>query len=87
MSQLLAYAKSNNNQHLCTWLAFNKAVGSDGTEGVWHETYHVNAGTYENIYVNMPSFGLSEAGNVVLAVPQCWLGGWLFEPQLRGTLA
>ncbi|CAN5449321.1 DUF4188 domain-containing protein [soil metagenome] len=67
MEQLLAYAKSKDNQHLPAWQAFNKAVGSDGSVGVWHETYHVNAGTYENIYVNMPSFGLSAAGNVVQA--------------------
>lgn len=67
VDQLLAYAKGKDNHHLPAWQAFNKAVGSDGTVGVWHETYHVRAGTYENIYVNMPAFGLSAVGNVVSA--------------------
>jgi hypothetical protein len=30
--------------------------------GIWHETYAVSPGTYENIYVNMPPFGLARAG-------------------------
>jgi hypothetical protein len=30
--------------------------------GLWHETYVASAGTYENVYVNMPAFGLGKAG-------------------------
>jgi hypothetical protein len=30
--------------------------------GIWHETYTASPGTYENIYVNMPAFGLGKAG-------------------------
>jgi hypothetical protein len=49
-------------QHLPAWRAFNQAVGTDGSVGIWHETYGVAPGTYENVYVNMPSFGLGKAG-------------------------
>ena len=50
--------------HLPAWQAFNKAVGTDGSVGIWHETYAVKPGGYENIYVNMPPFGLGRAGLV-----------------------
>ena len=62
MEQLLAYAKSRDSQHLPAWHAFNKSVGTDGSVGIWHETYAASPGTYENIYVNMPPFGLGRAG-------------------------
>ena len=64
MDQLLAYAKMRGAAHLPAWQAFNKAVGTDGSVGIWHETYAVKPGSYENIYVNMPPFGLGRAGLV-----------------------
>jgi len=64
MEQLLAYAKDKESQHLPAWRAFNQAVGADGTVGIWHETYAVSPGNYENVYVNMPLFGLAKAGKV-----------------------
>ena len=64
MEQLLAYAKNKEAQHLPAWRAFNKAVGTDGSVGIWHETYKASSATYENIYVNMPLFGLGKAGYV-----------------------
>jgi hypothetical protein len=64
MDQLLAYAKDRNAAHLPAWRDFNRAVGTDGSVGIWHETYKVAAGDYENIYVNMPLFGLGKAGTV-----------------------
>ncbi len=64
MEQLLAYAKNKDAQHLPAWRSFNKAVGTDGSVGIWHETYAVSPGTYENIYVNMPPFGLGKAGSM-----------------------
>ncbi|MDM0113066.1 DUF4188 domain-containing protein [Variovorax sp. J22R133] len=67
MEQLLAYAKSKNASHLPAWQAFNRNVGTDGTVGVWHETYAASQGTYENIYVNMPPFGLGVAGTTQAA--------------------
>ncbi len=64
MDQLLAYAKMRDAAHLPAWRAFNKAVGTDGSVGIWHETYAVKPGGYENIYINMPPFGLGRAGSV-----------------------
>jgi len=62
--QLLAYAKNKDAQHLPAWKNFNKAVGSNGSVGIWHETYQATNGTYENIYANMPPFGLGKAGTL-----------------------
>ncbi len=59
---LVAYAQSRDAEHLPAWKAFNQSVGSDGTVGIWHETYQVAAGQYECIYANMPRFGLATAG-------------------------
>jgi hypothetical protein len=64
MDQLLAYAKNKNAQHLPAWRAFNKAVGNNGSVGIWHETYAASPGTYENFYGNMPRFGLGSAGHL-----------------------
>ena len=67
MEQLLSYAKSRESEHLPAWQAFNKAVGTDGTVGIWHETYAASPGSYENVYVNMPPFGLGKAGTLQAA--------------------
>ena len=64
---LLAYAKARDAQHLPAWQAFNRAVGQSGDVGVWHETYVVTPGRYENIYVNMPPFGLGKVGTLTRA--------------------
>lgn len=50
--------------HLPAWKAFNQSVGTDGTVGIWHETFAVNAGAHESVYVNMPAFGLGRAGSL-----------------------
>jgi hypothetical protein len=67
MEQLIDYAKNKDSAHLPAWQAFNKAVGTDGSVGIWHETYKASPGTYENVYVNMPAFGLGKAGLLVEA--------------------
>lgn len=55
---LEAYARDRDQSHWPAWTAFNKAVGNDGTVGIFHETYVVEAHHHETIYVNMPPFGL-----------------------------
>ncbi len=60
--QLIDYAQSRNAAHLPAWKAFNQKVGTDGTVGIWHETYQVSAGKYECVYANMPAFGLALSG-------------------------
>ncbi len=62
MEQLLAYATNKEAEHLPAWKAFNRSVGSNGSVGIWHETYAVSEGRYETIYVNMPPFGLGKVG-------------------------
>lgn len=62
MEQLLDYAKSKESEHLPAWRSFNQAIGTDGSVGIWHETYKASPGSHECIYVNMPPFGLGKAG-------------------------
>ena len=65
---LEAYAKARDKAHLPAWQAFNKAVASNGDVGIWHETYVIEPGKYENIYNNMPPYGLGAVGTIVDAV-------------------
>lgn len=67
MDLLLDYAKARSSAHLPAWQRFNKAIGTDGTVGIWHETYKAAAGAYENVYVNMPPFGLGRVGPLMEA--------------------
>jgi len=55
------YATGKSFAHLPAWSAFNKAVGSNGDVGIWHETYRVRPGDFECVYNNMPRFGLASA--------------------------
>jgi Domain of unknown function (DUF4188) len=59
---LVAYAQSRDAAHLPAWKAFNQSIGSDGTVGIWHETYQAADHRYECVYANMPRFGLALAG-------------------------
>lgn len=67
MDQLLAYAKDRSAAHLPAWQSFNRAIGTDGTVGIRHETYQAQPGSFENVYVNMPPFGLGKVGPLVEA--------------------
>ena len=64
---LEAYAKSRDHAHLPAWAAFNRAVGSSGDVGIWHETYRTRPGDAETLYHNMPPFGLARAVGAVPA--------------------
>lgn len=59
------FARNPSDLHLPAWQSFNKAVGSDGSVGIWHETYLIQPGQYEAIYGNMPAFGLAAATELV----------------------
>lgn len=67
IDQLIDYAHAKDQSHFPAWAAFNKAVGSDGTVGIWHETYFVTPGSFECVYGNMPTFGLAAATSSVPA--------------------
>ncbi len=67
IDSLLSYAKAKDSHHLPAWQAFNQSIAKDGSVGIWHETYLVKPGNFENVYVNMPAFGLGKAGTLVEA--------------------
>ena len=55
------FARNPDDPHMPAWRRFNQSVGTDGSVGIWHETYAVGAGRHETIYNNMPPFGLAKA--------------------------
>ncbi|MEM7533769.1 MAG: DUF4188 domain-containing protein [Chloroflexota bacterium] len=63
--ELERYAKDKEQAHLPAWAAFNRAIGSNGDVGIWHETYRIRPGDYECVYNNMPAFGLAKATKLV----------------------
>ncbi|GAC1358179.1 MAG: DUF4188 domain-containing protein [Herpetosiphon sp.] len=63
--QLDRFARDPRQTHLPAWRRFTRAIGSDGSVGIWHETFLVGAGQYETIYANMPIFGLAAASSHV----------------------
>ena len=65
--KLLAYAHDASAEHFPAWKAFNRAVGKDGSVGIWHETYSIEPGKFECVYANMPLFGLAAAASYVPA--------------------
>jgi len=67
IEQLMDYSKNKNSEHLPAWRAFNQSIATDGSVGIWHETYRAGPSTYENVYINMPEFGLGKAGALVEA--------------------
>jgi hypothetical protein len=62
---LQRFARDQDNPHLEAWRRFNRAVGTSGDVGIWHETYVVAPGAHEAIYANMPRIGLAAAGEHV----------------------
>ena len=62
------FARNPEDPHLPAWRRFNRTVGSDGSVGIWHETFMIEPGNYEAIYSNMPPFGLAKATQHVPAV-------------------
>jgi Monooxygenase af470-like len=65
---LESFARNPSDPHLQVWKDFNRRVGADGSVGIWHETFVVNAGQYECLYGNMPLFGLAAATEHAAAV-------------------
>jgi len=59
--ELDRFARDPHKAHLPAWRRFNRVVGTDGSVGIWHETYLVGADQYETIYGNLPVWGLAAA--------------------------
>jgi hypothetical protein len=62
---LEAYARNKDGKHFPAWQKFNQRVRSNGDVGIWHETFLVKEGGYENIYNNMPPHGLGKIGKLM----------------------
>ena len=62
--KLIAYSKATDSEHLPAWKAFNKAARKTNAVGIYHETYVIDPGKSENIYVNMPKFGFGKVGHL-----------------------
>jgi hypothetical protein len=58
---IFRFASDRTAPHLEPWRTFQRRVGSDGSVGIWHETYSLQPGSREAVYVNMPDFGLAKA--------------------------
>ena len=67
MEKLFAYAHDRQGQHFPAWGEFNRKVKDNPAVGIWHETYALTPDNCENIYRNMPPFGLGGAIGVVPA--------------------
>ncbi len=59
------FARNADDPHLAAWRDFNRRVGGGGEVGIYHETFRVEAGSYECVYNNMPVMGLAAAGRSV----------------------
>ncbi len=55
------FATDPEHFHARAWRDFNRKVASTSDVGIWHETYRLAAGGHEEIYANMPAFGLGAA--------------------------
>jgi len=64
---LESYARDRDGLHWPAWREFNKAIGNDGSVGIFHETYVVEPGGFETIYANMPAWGLGKVAGLVPA--------------------
>ena len=58
----VGFGKDKDLPHLEPWREFNRLVRDSQDIGIWHETYELSAGSFEAMYVNMPTFGLAAAG-------------------------
>jgi hypothetical protein len=59
--KLFAYAHDRQGEHFPAWAAFNRRLKDNRAVGIWHETYSVTPEMAENIYSNMPLFGMGAA--------------------------
>ena len=62
------FARQPSDPHLGAWKRFNQSVGTDGSVGIFHETYTIEPGKYEALYANMPVFGLAAATKHIPAI-------------------
>ena len=73
MHRELAYAQDRQGEHFPAWARFMRQLARDDAIGIWHETYTLAPENCENIYRNMPAFGLGGAIGVLPATTR--MGG------------
>lgn len=61
LDDLERFARQEPDLHPVAWKRFFQKSYQSSAVGIWHETYQVAAGHYENIYANMPAWGLAGA--------------------------
>jgi hypothetical protein len=61
------FARDPADPHKAAWKMFYQLTGDEGSVGIWHETYQVNANQSESVYVNMPRQGLGEVMGLIPA--------------------
>lgn len=59
------YAKNAERLHLPAWVKYNRLIRENDAVGIWHETYRIAPGMHEEIYTNMPDFGLARVSKLV----------------------
>lgn len=68
LDHLMAFATDRDSPHLESWRRFNRELRDRDDVGIWHETYVVQPGGWEGMYVNMPRFGMGAAlGSIPIA--------------------
>jgi len=80
--KLFAYAHDRQGEHFPAWSEFNRKARDNHAVGIWHETYMLKPEDCENIYRDMPPFGLGGAIGVKPATAR--MGG-LRDPFERGV--
>lgn len=65
VDDLMKYANDKRREHQPTMKKFFQKVFRNEAIGIWHETYIVPAGNYENIYTNMPAFGFGKVATLL----------------------
>lgn len=51
---LEAYARAKDLSHVPAWADFHRKVAGTEAVGIYHETYRIAPGQFENVFVNMP---------------------------------
>ncbi len=75
--KLFAYAHDRAGGHFPAWSDFNRKAKDNHAVGIWHETYLLKPEDCENIYRDMPAFGL---GGAIGLTPATARRGGLRDP-------
>jgi hypothetical protein len=78
---LEAYAKARDLSHLPAWADFNRKVGNSGVVGIYHETYRIAPGQFENVFVNMPPTLLGNCATLIEAKGNLASAGGRMNPE------